>query len=175
MLPNKREYPCQIVDMSPGGARLVAPATSEIGDRVIAYLDHIGRIEGEITRHFDGGFAMSINATTRKRDKLASQLTWLANRGELDLPEDRRHSRLIPRNPYTELTLSDGRSYRCKVIDLSLSGAAVTCEVCPAAGTRVTLGQTSGVVIRQMNSELAIEFAALQTVQTLSDQFGHID
>lgn len=175
MLPTKREYPCQVVDMSPGGARIVAPAIGDIGDRVIAYLDHIGRIEGQITRLFDGGFAISINATPRKRDKLAAQLTWLANRGELGLPEDRRHTRLVPRNPFTEMVLSDGRSYRCKVLDLSMSGAAVSCEVRPAAGTEVTLGSSRGVVVRQIENGVAIEFAAVQTIQTLTDQFGQIN
>lgn len=175
MLPSKREYPCQVVDMSPGGARMVAPAIGDIGDRVIAYLDHIGRVEGQITRLFDGGFAISINATIRKRDKLAAQLTWLANRGELGLPEDRRHNRLVPRNPFTEMVLSDGRSYRCKVLDLSMSGAAVSCEVNPAAGTVVTIGNSRGIVVRQMENGVAIEFADVQTIQTLTDQFGQID
>ena len=32
-------------------------------------------------------------ATKRKQDKLANQLTWLANRQILNLPEDRRHDR----------------------------------------------------------------------------------
>ena len=36
---------------------------------------------------------MTISATPRKRDKLAAQLTWLANRHILNLPEDRRHGR----------------------------------------------------------------------------------
>jgi hypothetical protein len=174
MLPNKREYPCQIVDMSPGGARLVAPAVGEVGDRVIAYLDHIGRIEGQISRLVDGGFAISINATARKRDKLAAQLTWLANRSQLGLPEDRRHARLIPRNPFTELVLGDGRAYRCKIIDLSLSGAAVSCEVAPAPGTEVSLGQMRGIIVRQTESGVAIEFANIQSMQTLTDQFGQI-
>ena len=42
---------------------------------------------------------MTIAATPRKRDKLAAQLTWLANRSTLGLPEDRRHDRIVPRNP----------------------------------------------------------------------------
>ncbi len=175
MLPNRREYPCQVVDMSPGGARLVAPEIGEVRDRVIAYLDHIGRIEGQITRVFDGGFAISINATSRKRDKLASQLTWLANRGELGLPEDRRHARLVPRNPYSEITLPDGRKYRCKVLDMSLSGAAVACEFCPAPGTAVTIGGTPGVVVRQVESGFAIEFSSIQSMQTLTARFGQIN
>src|SRR5215469_10646840 len=89
MLPDRREFPCQIINMSPGGLALLAPGIGNVGDRVIAYLDHIGRVEGKITRIIDNGFAMTIAATARKRDKLAAQLTWLANRDILDLPDHR--------------------------------------------------------------------------------------
>ena len=74
MLPDRREFPCQIINMSPGGLALLAPGIGNVGDRVIAYLDHIGRVEGKITRIIDNGFAMTIGATARKRDKLAGQL-----------------------------------------------------------------------------------------------------
>jgi PilZ domain len=103
MLPDRREFPCQIINMSPGGLALLAPGIGNVGDRVIAYLDHIGRVEGKITRIIDNGFAMTVGATARKRDKLAAQLTWLANRDILNLPEDRRHDRIIPRNPMAEI------------------------------------------------------------------------
>ena len=95
MLPDRREFPCQIINMSPGGLALLAPGIGNVGDRVIAYLDHIGRVEGKITRIIDNGFAMSVGATARKRDKLAAQLTWLANRDILNLPEDRRHDQIL--------------------------------------------------------------------------------
>src|SRR3984957_14471574 len=91
MLADRREFPCQIVNMSPGGMALVAPVSGAVGDRVIAYVDHLGRLEGRIARLFENGFAMTISATARKRDKLAAQLTWIANRHILGLPEDRRH------------------------------------------------------------------------------------
>src|ERR1700756_4971730 len=52
MLPDRREFPCQVVDMSPGGMAVLAPVVAEIGDRVIAYVDHIGRLDGIVTRHF---------------------------------------------------------------------------------------------------------------------------
>ena len=108
MLPDRREFPCQIINMSPGGLALLAPGIGNVGDRVIAYLDHIGRVEGKITRIIDNGFAMTVGATARKRDKLAAQLTWLANRHILNLPEDRRHDRIVPRNPIALLTLENG-------------------------------------------------------------------
>src|ERR1700760_2805143 len=97
MLSDRREYPCQVINMSPGGLALLAPGIGNIGERVVAYLDHIGRIEGKITRLLDNGFAMTVGATPRKREKLAAQLTWLANREILNLPEDRRHDRIVPR------------------------------------------------------------------------------
>src|SRR5436305_9377930 len=76
MLQDRREFPCQVINMSPGGMALVAPVPGEIGDRVIAYVDHLGRLEGRIARQLNNGFAMTIAATPRKRDMLAAQLTW---------------------------------------------------------------------------------------------------
>src|SRR5437867_12752472 len=77
MLADRREFPCQVVNMSPGGMALIAPMAGNVGERVIAYVDHLGRLEGVIARHFHNGFAMTVAATPRKRDKLAAQLTWL--------------------------------------------------------------------------------------------------
>src|SRR5262249_26496125 len=114
MLADRREFPCQVTDMSPGGMALVAPVTGQLQERVIAYVDHVGRLEGVITRHFQNGFAMTIAATSRKRDKLAAQLTWLANRNILGLPEDRRHGRITPRNPAGRLILANGINVSCR-------------------------------------------------------------
>ena len=47
MLADRREYPCQTVDMSPGGVRLTCAVKGEVGERVVLYLEHIGRIEGD--------------------------------------------------------------------------------------------------------------------------------
>ena len=99
MLADRREFPCQVTDMSPGGMALIAPVSGQVGERVIAYVDHVGRLEGVIARQFQNGFAMTVAATTRKRDKLAAQLTWLANRHILNLPEDRRHGRVHAAQP----------------------------------------------------------------------------
>ena len=162
MLENKTEYPCQIIDMSPGGAAMITPVRGEIGERIIAYIDHIGRIEGKIVRKIDGGFAITVDATARKRDKLASQLTWLANRHILDLPEDRRHERRQPKNPITKLILEDGTEHICRVLDLSLSGAAIKTKARPTPGKSVKIGKIRGRVVRHLDDGLAVEFAAVQ-------------
>src|SRR5215204_6772698 len=128
MLADHREYACQTTDMSPGGASLVAPVKGAVGERVVLYLEHVGRIEGEITRHTAQGLTVSIAATVRKREKLASQLTWLGNRHDLGLPEDRRHERIVPRNPVAELRLESGRVMIVRLIDISMSGTAISAD-----------------------------------------------
>ena len=172
MLEDRSEHPCQVVDMSPGNVAFLADQPGQLGEKIIAYLDHIGRVEGVVTRGVEGGFAMTIVASERKRDKLAAQLTWLANKHELDLPEDRRHERVAPRNPMSVMHLGDGRQYQCRIIDLSLSGAAVELDVKPAIGVAVTLGTMRGRVVRHFEDGIAIEFSVLQREETLEAEFS---
>jgi hypothetical protein len=169
MLADRREFPCQVLDMSPGGMALVAPVSGKAGERVVAYIDHLGRLEGAIVRVYPNGFAMSIAATARKRDKLAAQLTWLANRHILNLPEDRRHDRIVPRNPRTNMVLTDGTAIPCRIVDMSLSGAAVVSEVKPEVGALIMLGKTQGRVVRHVDDGVAIEFTRMQHPDFLED------
>jgi hypothetical protein len=162
MLANREEYPCQVIDMSPGGMALIAPAAPRTGERVIAYIDHVGRLEGVAARQFQNGFAMTISATLRKRDKLAAQLTWLANRHLLASPEDRRHGRFVPKNPMTMLVMPNGVNVGCRLIDLSLSGAGIATQQRPPIGALVTVGKVQGRVVRHLDEGFAVEFTRLQ-------------
>lgn len=158
MLPNRMEYPCQTSDISPGGLHMVAPAKPNPGERIIVYLEHLGRIEGVAVRNTLDGFAMTITATSRKREKFTAQLTWLANRDELGLPEDRRHERIVPRNPRATVTLSDGSEHVVRVIDISLSGVAFASDFAFPMGTPVRIGNTPGKVVRRFDGGFAAEF-----------------
>jgi PilZ domain len=169
MLPDRREFPCQVINMSPGGMALIAPMSGAPGERIIAYVDHLGRLEGQIARVFENGFAMTISATARKRDKLAAQLTWLANRHILSLPEDRRHGRIVPRNPVGRLILPNGVNLTCRIIDVSQSGAGIASRERPPIGTLVTLGKVQGRVVRHLEDGFAIEFTRLQHSDFLED------
>jgi hypothetical protein len=172
MLEDRREFPCQVVNMSPGGMALIAPISGKIGGRVIAYIDHLGRLEGKITRVFQNGFATTIAATDRKRDKLAAQLTWLANRDILNLPEDRRHGRMVPRKPVTQLVMPNGVNVTCRVIDFSLSGAAIATDQRPPLGVLITIGKVQGRVVRHLEEGFAVEFTRLQHPDFLEDSLS---
>ena len=169
MLEDRTEHICQILDMSPATATIHSEAHARETERIVAYIDHVGRVEGHVVRVFDGGFAVDLNTSSRKREKLAAQLVWLANKHELDLPEDRRHERVVPKNPASIMTLADGRQYRCRILDLSLSGAAIALSVRPAIGALVNLGGMRGQVVRHFEDGIAIEFAFVQHRESLSN------
>jgi len=169
MLADRREFPCQVIDMSPGGMALIAPVGGAPGERIIAYVDHLGRLEGHVARLIQNGFAMTIAATARKRDKLAAQLTWLANRHILASPEDRRHGRIAPSNPMGRLIMPNGVNLTCRVIDVSQSGAGIATNERPPIGALVTLGKVPGRVVRYLEDGFAIEFTRLQHPDFLDD------
>ena len=169
MLADRREFPCQVINMSPGGMAVIAPVTGATGERVIAYVDHLGRLEGVIARQIENGFAMTVAATPRKRDKLAAQLTWLANRQILDLPEDRRHDRIIPKRAGARLILPNGVNVACRIIDMSLSGAAIATDQRPEVGALISVGKVTGRVVRHIEEGIAIEFTRLQHPDFLED------
>jgi hypothetical protein len=153
--------------MSPGGLTLHAPEVGNLGDVVIVYLDQIGRIEGKISRVTYGGFAMTVSGTARKRNKLADQLTWLASRDPLNMPDDRHHGRVALRNPIAVLTLEDGSKMTCRIIDLSVSGAAIVAETPPSLNSMVLLGKVHSRVVRYIDEGFAVQFTHEQSVDDL--------
>jgi hypothetical protein len=167
MLEDRREYPCQTINISPGSLALTTPIVGRVGERVVAYIDHVGRVEGSIVRIFDGGFAMTIAATLRKKDKLAAKLTWLANRHELNLPEDRRHDRASTDITSVMVGLPDGREYKARVMDLSMSGAGLALETKPPIGSPLMVGKLRATVVRHSEDGIAVEFATVQTPASL--------
>src|SRR5580704_2273396 len=169
MLEDRREFPCQVINMSPGGLALVAPACGRIGERVVAYIDHVGRLEGLIARIFPSGFSMTIAASQRKRDKLAAQLTWLANRHVLDLPEDRRHQRVAAGDQTTTLMLENGAAEKCRIVDLSVSGVAVISDHRPPIGSTLRVGKAPGRVVRHLDNGFAVEFTRVQSADLIKD------
>ncbi|HLH10634.1 MAG TPA: PilZ domain-containing protein [Methylovirgula sp.] len=169
MLEDKREYTCQTANMSPGGVSVIAPVRGAIGERVVAYLDQIGRIEGRIVRHTERGFAMQLSLPYAKREKIANQLTWLANREALGMPEDRRHERIVPHRRHAVLKIEGEREHVVKLIDVSVSGAAISTTAQPAIGTKVLLGDTPGQVVRAFEGGLGITFEQMLSAENFDE------
>ncbi|MGA8170755.1 MAG: PilZ domain-containing protein [Methylocystis sp.] len=158
MLESKTEYPCQTIEMSPGDMLLFAPVKAGIGEKVIVYLDELGRFAGTTVRVVPTGFAIAMNLPLLKRDKLADQLTWFATRNIIGLPEDRRHERIVPLMSRAILRLEDKREIIVKILDISLSGVGVATDTIPPTGTAIVLGSTPATVVRHFPGGFAAEF-----------------
>jgi c-di-GMP-binding flagellar brake protein YcgR len=174
MRENKQEHPCKLIDISAGGAaiRPMSPTTLAIGERLVAFFDHIGGIEGSVVREFEGGFAFKLAATQHKREKLAATLTWIANRSELDGIDERRHERVSPNTGRQQLQLAEGITIECQVLDISVSGASIGTPARPDLGTEVTLGKLRARVVRHHTQGFGVQFIDAQNQAGLRRHFG---
>jgi hypothetical protein len=132
----------------------------------------VGGIEGEVVREFEGGFAFKIHATSHKREKLAAQLTWLANRSELDDEASRRHDRIAPNVGESTLHLAEGIALTCRVLDISISGASIATPARPDIGTEVVLGKLRARVVRHHPQGFGVQFIDIQNPTALRRYFG---
>lgn len=171
MRENKQEFTCRVIDISVGGVALASPVEVTAGERIIAYLDEIGGLEGTVVRKFAQGFALSLAISAHKREKLAAQITWLVNAHEFKGAEARRHSRM-PASQTATLTLEDGSVVPVRCLDVSLSGASIETRMRPAIGTPVTLGRLKGKVARHHGTGIAVQFVAIQNADSLKRHFG---
>jgi hypothetical protein len=172
MRENREEYLCQVTQMSAGGMALLAPVKCEEGERIVAYLDHVGRIEGIVVRVVEGGFAVRILASAAKRERIVNLLTWLINQESLGLSEERKHERVVPRISASKLILPNGDVHSCRVLDVSLSGASIACAVKPPIDTVVVLGRMRGRVVPHHDQGVAIKFVELQDPDSIARSFS---
>jgi PilZ domain len=172
MRSDKAEYPCKLLDISIGGAAMLSAQPVEVGEHVVAYFEEIGRIDGAVVRKIDGGFAMQIQATAHRREKLAAQLTWLINRKVLGIPEARRHERLAPAKVENLLIFSDGQQFPCQILDISISGASITASVVPPIGTELHLGRLRAKVVRHHDQGIGLMFLDVQNPSAITRHFA---
>jgi hypothetical protein len=164
---NRREFACRAVSMSPRGVVIAAPVLGQIGERVIAHIGPLGRLEGKIVRTMELGFVMSITASEVEQARLERKIAWIEKHKNHETLECREHDRIVPEDPHSTLTLADGSRRTCLVIDMSVSGAAVSADLVPRLGTPLALGKVVGRVVRHFDEGFAIQFVNPQHFATL--------
>jgi hypothetical protein len=169
MLYDRLEYPCWTIDVSPAGVGIIGLHKGDIGERIVAYISQIGRIEGMIARRLAKGFALEIQAPALKREKLAQRIAWLVKRETIGAPDERRHERISPENQQTKLRTPDGREYLAELIDVSVPGAALNVDAAPPIGSPVTIGRTSARVVRHFPGGIAVSFNDQLPVQVVEE------
>lgn len=145
-------------NISCGGAAVEAAAVPGIGTRVVCYFDDLGRVSGEVIRTTDAGFAVAFRTPQHKKDKLADRLVWLLNHKKYELKDERSSPRKDTVGPAL-ITRENGTKLQCRVIDISLSGAAFEFDgPVPIVGEKIRVGTLQGEVVRAVSGEFAVRF-----------------
>jgi len=160
MLADGKEFECDIVDVSPVGVAIRGPLAGDLGERVIVYVEELGRLSGVVVRRSasDDWFAIELRVPAYKINKLAMRIDWLARRLAEGLPERRRSARFDRDQEQTTLSLPDGRQLQANLLDVSAGGAALEVDVKPPVGASVSVGQRRGRVSRHFAGGIAVKF-----------------
>jgi hypothetical protein len=113
------------------------------------------------------GFVMSINAKLEQRRRLATKIEWLEQHKNSEVRDQRADSRFVPRDPYSRMLLADGHVENCLILDLSISGAAVSADTIPAIGAVLAIGSLTSRVVRHFDEGFAVRFIERQSRDTV--------
>ena len=155
-------FACRLSSITPFQAVLLSAEPVKPGETVAAHFTAFGLLKARVARRSDGGFVMDILLSDDERHKLARKIEWQRRVRLEDLPDRREHRRIVPLNPNTVLTMADGSAVPCFVVDISMSGVALSAATLPPRGTRVRVGSLSGQVVRRLDVGFAVEFDAVQ-------------
>jgi hypothetical protein len=163
----RRVYACRVVNLSPRAIALASPISVKLGDRVIAQIDRLGKLHGPVARVLERGFVMNILASEEERDNLADKIEWLEKNKNHDTPDLRAERRVVPANPYSRMILPDGSNETCLVLDLSVSGAALSAATIPDIGAVLAIGTVVGRVVRHFEGGFAVQFVQRQSCENV--------
>ena len=158
-----RTFACRTTRVSPFRMMVEVPVVGKVGDRLTSYFRDFGKFDGRISDTVAGGFLVELEMVHAMREKFAGKLTWLEKRQkDPSIRDDRNDARIIPANSHSTLTLADGNSQPCFVIDMSASGVAVSAQLQPEIGTPLAVGACIGRVVRLLPDGFAVKFVEPQ-------------
>lgn len=160
-------YACRLCSISTRLAVVVGPMVGAEGEIVTAHFDEFGILRGRIVRRLPSGFVLELMLSPAERNKLGGKIVWRKKHVHEQMPDKREHKRILPRDPRTVITLADGATVPCFVIDISQSGIAVSAQLWPGIGTPMAVGKLIGRVVRILEVGFALQFLQVQPLDQL--------
>ena len=163
-----RTFACRTKRVSPFRMIVDVPVVGKVGERVTSYFQDFGEFDCTISATMKTGFLMELEMTRPRRAWMSEKLTWLEKRQkDLSIKEFRRDARFVPQVAHTFLTVADGQTHPCFIIDVSTAGVAVSAEYDPPVGTPLAVGACIGRVIRKFSDGFAVKFVEKQRREDL--------
>lgn len=175
MRSDRSEFDCVAYIMSAGEVSIQTNMATIQGERIVAYLETVGRVAGQVTNITQHGFVMSIVAPSKHRDKLADKLTWLHNLNKSGIADDRVFQRFTPVHDKCEISVVTGEKYHCRLIDMSVGGMAVNVDLKAPVGSLVKFEDASAVVVRNFQGGIALEFVDKPSQKVIQKYFMRDD
>ncbi len=139
----------RLVNISPGDMALITSARAMVGDAAVVHIKGLDIIEGTVARSFPDGIAISFLLSKSRKAVLTEKLMLLANPNFSEgLSDQRAEPRHSAANARTVCRLEDGTSLFVKVVNMSVSGAAVDAPRRPPIGSPIVMGRRRGVIVR---------------------------
>jgi hypothetical protein len=178
MLSDGSEFPCETVDVSPGGIAIRGLKAGQLGERVVVYIEDLGRIEGGVLRSASGFFTVEIRAPSKKQERLAETIAWLVKNKEEGLGNRRNRRRIDAAHELISLRTVDGLTFAAKLIDVSSTGAAILVEIALPIGAHVSIDDKPASVSRRFPGGVAVTFREtaperVREILTLAEEVWH--
>lgn len=158
-----RTFACRTTRVSPFRMMVEVPVVGKVGDRLTSYFRDFGKFDGRISDIKVGGFLVELEMTRSVREKFARKLTWLEKTlKDPSILDVRKDARIVPASPHSTLTLADGSIHECFVIDMSVSGVAISAQLQPQTGMPLAVGACIGRVVRLLHDGFAVKFVERQ-------------
>ena len=144
MLADGYESHCETIDVSATGMRIHAEVVADVGERVVAYIDELGRAEGQTARRGADWFAIEAHTTQARIDRVAKKIASLAGQDA----EDVIAAPIVPRRRAVTLQLAFGQVYTVEVSEETSLGAKVHANFRLLRGAKMTIDGHAAVVDR---------------------------
>lgn len=166
MLENKQECKGVLNNISAGGVRIEAETIPKLDEKIILYIEDIGRFEGYVIRVDEGSFAikMLLSATKSKRLEVSLDAFFQDKKPNAQLSGrrtgvlDRRSQDRIGVDAGEKLIgkTEAGKTFEYTIKAISLSGIDICTNHKLTLGENVTIGKTNGYVARENNDGYVI-------------------
>lgn len=153
------EANCLLVDISPRGAAVECPLWSAGGDKVILYVERLGRFEGTVVMRAATRISLQFHYNDVMRKKVADKIAQFV-RGQIEDSPRLRDAPRIYEPAINKFVWSDGRVSDCEVADISLTGASLRTAARPPLNDLVRIGCSVARVVRYHEEGIGVEFMA---------------
>ncbi|MGE0410264.1 MAG: PilZ domain-containing protein [Amphiplicatus sp.] len=157
------ERPCIVANISAGGALLRAVSPPAENEKVVLYVDEVGRFEGKVVRSGKHTFAIDYRSRRAKMQRTADALTVTLNNQQQRIRGqrlDRRSPlRIKPDDAPAFVIFENGTSQSCSILDISLTGASIEIDPRPPLGAQITIGKMSAKVVRRHERGVGVVFS----------------